>query len=98
MIFSALADNEFHDSINQSGVEYEMLGPQNGFEVRFDQDDVFQNSKWLEFLINKRSLVEKKGIYSHTLRCVAIHKSEKNGFEDSKGILKRIRELNSYLN
>jgi hypothetical protein len=94
MIFSSLADSEFNQAINKAGVEYANLGPPTGFEVRFEVEEVFGDGDWLNFLVNERGLVHKKGQFLHTLRCVAIHKSKEQEFADDTALLERMKQLN----
>ena len=97
MVFSDLASKEFDAAIAQADVEYVTLGPSDGFRVRFDQDEVFKNVEWVEYLIDERDLELREKKYWHILRCVAIHRKHTNNFQDSLGLLHHINTMNGKL-
>lgn len=95
MIYSRLADAEFQRAIKAADLEYEILGPVDGFQVRFEVEGVLARKEWRDFLCDERELRESRGVYYHRLRCAAIHRKSGKNWQDRTGLLKRIRTLNS---
>jgi methylase of polypeptide subunit release factors len=95
LIFSELAWNDFEEAVTDA-VEWEPIGPQPGFRVQFDHNDVLQDANWVQFLVEERNLDFNRAthIFHHHLRCVAVHKRRRHGFRNDK-MLEHIKTLNN---
>jgi len=96
MVYSALADHDVDAALPLS-IEFEPLGDPQGFEVPFDVEAVLQDQDWLAWLVSERGLVRRGDVYYHRIRCRAFHIAESEGFDDTWGLLRRIRDRNALL-
>jgi len=93
LIFSDLAWKEFEAAV-PDGIECELIGPQSGFRVQFDQTDVLEDESWIQFLVDRGLDFDRAtNVYHHHLKCVVAHKSRQHGFRNDQ-ILERINLLN----
>lgn len=94
MVFSRLARNEFLDAVKAAGLKYEYLGPEHGFPVQFDQSEVLNDRKWVDFLMTRGlEFHHPTQGWKHVLDCVAVHRSTEQGFVGTSS-LNRIKDLN----
>lgn len=99
LIFSNLANREYEKAVDQSKVAVVPLGPPNGFRVRFEQPTILRDPDQRDYLLNDRGLEysEKTKEYHHTLRCVAIRRSDAQEFDGSSKLLQRLTALSHTL-